>query len=201
MVSSSFLALIAFCFVASITPGPNNMMLMASGANFGVRRTLPHMAGVGVGFLVMVLLVGTGIMALFDLIPAAYTILKIVSVGYLLYLATKIARAGAPEGQEGQGGKPLTFLQAAAFQWVNPKAWAMALSAVAIYAPSREIVAVIPIAMVFGFVSLVSISFWVAVGQQLKRLLTNPWRLRLFNGVMALLLVASVLPMIGAKTI
>jgi len=122
-------ALIAFAFASSITPGPNNLMLLASGANFGLRRTVPHMLGVSLGHAFMIVLVGAGLMGVFDAYPVAYTILKVVSVAYLLFLTWKIVTAGAPRG-DSRSGTPMTFLQAAAFQWVNPKGWAMALTAI-----------------------------------------------------------------------
>ena len=104
-------------------------MLMASGANFGLVRTIPHMFGVALGFVAMVVLVGLGLIGLFDAVPISYTILKVMSIAYLLYLAWKIANAAPPDGAKAEA-KPLTFVQAAAFQWVNPKAWTMALSAI-----------------------------------------------------------------------
>ncbi|MBT8476309.1 MAG: LysE family translocator, partial [Alphaproteobacteria bacterium] len=165
-------ALAAFAFVSSITPGPNNMMLMASGANFGLRRTLPHMAGVALGFVAMVVLVGAGLIGLFDLWPTSYTVLKVVSVGYLLYLAWKIATAAAPKGDGQAGGRPFTFLQAALFQWVNPKAWFMALTAITVYAPSQSLAAILSVAAVFAAVNLPSVSVWTWMGQQIRRYLT-----------------------------
>ena len=140
-------ALILFCFVSSVTPGPNNLMLMASGANFGFRRSVPHMLGISIGFTLMVALVGLGLMQVFDAIPASYTILKVFSAAYLLWLAWKIANAGRPQGSQ-TGARPMTFLQAAAFQWVNPKAWTMALSAITLYAPTREWATVLLVALV-----------------------------------------------------
>ncbi len=180
-----------FAFVASITPGPNNLMLMASGANFGFRRTMPHMMGVGLGFIFMVAMVGIGLAGVFVAFPWTYTALKIASIVYLLYLAWKIANA-APPTPGAEAGKPFSFLQAAAFQWVNPKAWAMAVSAVTVYAPSQDTGAMLLIAAIFGAVNMPSISLWVVMGQQMQRFLTNPARLRTFNIVMALLLVASL---------
>lgn len=188
-------ALVAFAFVTSVTPGPNNLMLLASGANFGVRRTLPHMLGVAIGFTVMVLLVGVGLVGLFEAVPMSYTILKILSVAYLLYLAWKIATASGL-GEKSVTGRPITFLQAAAFQWVNPKAWSMALTAVTVYAGSRSFEAVGLVALVFGIINLPSIGAWALVGGQLKRFLTYPARLRAFNVVMALLLIASLYPVL-----
>ena len=135
-------ALSVFAFVSSITPGPNNLMLMASGANFGFTRSIPHMLGIGIGFTVMVVLVGLGLIQIFDTVPYSYTALKIFSVLYMSWLAWKIANAAAPEGGQA-GGTPLTFLQAAAFQWVNPKAWAMALTAITAYAPERDLASIL----------------------------------------------------------
>lgn len=195
MTHDLFLALVAFAFVSSITPGPNNLMLMASGANFGFRRSIPHMLGIGLGFTFMVLLVGAGLVQVFDAFPISYQILKVVSVLYLLYLAWKIANAAPVQGQE-DAGTPMTFLQAAAFQWVNPKAWTMALTAITAYTPSQTLGAVMIVALVFGAVNLPSVSSWTVLGQQMARILTNPRRLTLFNWTMALLLVASLYPVL-----
>jgi threonine/homoserine/homoserine lactone efflux protein len=190
-----FTALAAFAFVTSITPGPNNLMLMASGANFGFRRTIPHMMGVGVGFVVMVVLVGAGLVQVFDAYPISYSALKVISVAYLLYLAWKIATATPPRGAP-DAGSPMTFLQAALFQWVNPKAWAMALTAVTVYAPSQSLAAIALVAIVFGAINLPSVGSWTILGQQMQRLLTNRTRLRAFNIAMAVLLLASMVPVL-----
>lgn len=188
-------AFVAFAFVSSITPGPNNLMLMASGANFGFRRTIPHMLGIGIGFTLMIVLVGIGLMTLFDLYPVSYTALKAGSVVYLLWLAWKIANASEP-GACKAGGTPMTFLQAAAFQWVNPKAWAMALTAISVYAPTRDMSAVVLVALIFGLVNLPSVSIWTVLGQKIRVILTNAARLRSFNITMAVLLVATLFPVI-----
>ncbi len=188
-------ALATFAFVSSITPGPNNLMLMASGANFGFRRTLPHMLGIGLGFVFMVVLVGAGLVGVFDAFPISYTILKILSVAYLLWLAWKIANA-APVDANGSKGTPMTFLQAAAFQWVNPKAWAMALTAVTVYTPDRTLWSVGIVAVVFGLINLPAVSSWTILGQQMARVLTNQRRLTIFNWTMAVLLVLSLYPVL-----
>lgn len=195
MTYELLIALIVFAFVTSVTPGPNNMMLMASGANFGVKRTLPHMLGVSLGHAFMVFVVGMGLMQVFDLFPVSYTILKVVSVVYLLWLAWKIATA-AGLSDRSAGGRPFTFFQAAAFQWVNPKAWAMALGAVAAYAPSQTIAAVGAVSVVFAAVNLPSVGAWAILGQQMARLLRDVRHLVLFNRVMAGLLVLSLIPVI-----
>jgi len=129
-------ALTIFAFVSSITPGPNNLMLMNSGANFGFKQTIPHMLGVGLGFTFMVLLVGLGVIQLFDRFPMSYDILKVLSIVYLVYLAFKIATSTGSIEQKSSTSTPFTFAQAALFQWVNPKAWTMALTSISIYAPS-----------------------------------------------------------------
>lgn len=189
--------LIAFAFVSSITPGPNNLMLMASGVNFGFRRTIPHMLGVGLGFTFMVVVVGVGLMQVFVSHPVSHDILRVLSVSYLLYLAWKIANAAPPEDTQ-QAGTPFSFIQAALFQWVNPKAWAMALTAISVYSPSQTLDKVALVALVFGAINLPSISAWTMLGRQMRHLLTNPVRLRRFNVGMALLLVASLYPVLFA---
>lgn len=195
MTYDLLLALAAFAFVSSITPGPNNLMLMASGANFGFRRTIPHMLGVGLGFVLMVFLVGIGLVQVFDAYPISHLILKMASITYLVYLALKIATA-APVKNGRSKGTPMTFLQAAAFQWVNPKAWTMALTAVTVYTPDTTLSAIAVVGLVFGAINLPSVSSWTLLGQGMARLLTNPARLTAFNWTMAALLVASLYPVL-----
>lgn len=195
MTYEILIGLTLFALAASISPGPNNLMLMASGANFGFLRTVPHMLGVGLGFTFMVLLVGVGLVKVFETFPLSYTLLKLFSIAYLLYLAWKIATA-APVNSDAECGVPFTFVQAALFQWVNPKAWTMALTAVSVYSPSQDLTAVAFVAAVFGAVNLPCISIWTGMGQQLQRILTSPRRLRIFNTLMALLLVGSLYPVL-----
>ena len=194
MTYDIFLALLSFAFVTSITPGPNNLMLMASGANFGFRRTLPHMLGISLGHGLMVFLVGLGLAGIFEAFPPAKLALKGLSVAYMLWLAWKIAHAAAP-GAGKAGGTPMTFVQAAAFQWVNPKAWAMALGAISAYA-SGGIGSVLIVCVAFSFVNFPSISVWVLAGEQVRHLLTDKRRLAVFNWTMAALLVASLWPVL-----
>jgi threonine/homoserine/homoserine lactone efflux protein len=191
-------ALIGFALVSSITPGPNNLMLMASGANFGFWRSLPHMLGIGIGFTVMIVLVGLGLIGLFEAFPVFYILLKICSVAYLLWLAWKIANAAPPQKGEATG-RPMTFIQAALFQWVNPKAWSMALTAITAYAPGQSVASILVVALVFGAVNLPSVSVWTVMGQQIRRLLNKPRWLRAFNVGMAVLLVLSALPVLLIK--
>jgi threonine/homoserine/homoserine lactone efflux protein len=190
-----FLALVGFAFVSSVTPGPNNMMLLASGVNFGVRRTVPHMLGISVGHSLMVFLVGLGVAGVFKAWPPALTALKVASVAYMLWLAWKIANSAAP-GEGGARSQPMTFLQAAAFQWVNPKAWAMALGAVAAYVTVPSVTSYALVAGAFAMVNLPSITLWAVLGQSLRRWLEVPSRLRVFNWTMAVLLIASLYPVI-----
>lgn len=195
MTYDLFLAFLGFAFVTSVTPGPNNMMLMASGANFGFQRTLPHMVGISAGFSLMVLLVGLGLMGVIRAVPQLMTGLKIVSVIYLLWLAWKIAQSSAPK-EGAAAGQPLSFIQAAAFQWVNPKAWTMALGAISAYAPDSSIKSCLIIATVFGLVNLPTVSLWAFAGQNIRRFLSSAKRLRMFNFTMAGLLVLSLLPVL-----
>ncbi|MEL7345199.1 MAG: LysE family translocator [Pseudomonadota bacterium] len=188
------IALAGFAFVSSITPGPNNLMLMASGVNFGFRRTIPHMLGVGLGFTFMIVLIGIGLMELFDAVPVTYTILKIVCAVYLLWLAWKIANAAEPKA--GTASTPITFLQAAVFQWVNPKAWFMATAAITAYAPERNLFAVLLVAIIFGAINIPCVSLWTILGQNIRRVLGNPKRLRVFNWSMAAFLIVSVWPLL-----
>ena len=191
-------AFILFAFVSSITPGPNNTMLLASGVNFGFRRSIPHALGVSIGFMLMVLAVGLGLGAVFNAVPVAYTVLRYAGAAYLLYLAYRIATSG-PMNSNGADGErqPMSFLAAAAFQWVNPKAWVMAIGAITTYTPADGYIAnVFVVALVFAIVNLPSVCIWVGCGTALRRVLQDRRWLRLFNGLMAALLVASLYPLL-----
>jgi threonine/homoserine/homoserine lactone efflux protein len=171
-------------------------MLMASGANFGFRRTIPYMSGVSIGFSVMIVLVGAGLVQVFEIYPVLHLVLKVVSVIYLLWLAWKIANAAPPKSKITSESTPFTFIQAALFQWVNPKAWTMALTAISAYTADQNFAAVLLVALIFGIVNLPSVSSWTVLGQQMARFLTSRARLRAFNWTMALLLVASLYPVV-----
>jgi threonine/homoserine/homoserine lactone efflux protein len=188
-------ALALFCAGTLFTPGPNNLMLMASGANFGLRRSIPHLLGVALGFPLMIIPVGLGVMQLFDLWPLSYTILKIASVIYILYLGWKIANS-APPKEVTSDAKPLTFLQAAAFQWVNPKAWSMALGAITLYAPGRDLMAILWVSGLFTAIGMISATTWTTLGTGVRRLLSDTRKLRVFNWIMATLLIASMIPVL-----
>ncbi|MDE0590141.1 LysE family translocator [Halocynthiibacter sp. C4] len=191
-------ALVVFAFTMSITPGPNNLMLMASGANFGLLRTVPHALGVGSGFVIMAIVVGAGLSRVFEAFPATQIALKVASVCFMLFLAYKIATAAPPKDGEARS-TPISFIQAVLFQWMNPKAIIMAVSAMSLYAPDGSFRSVVLVALVFGAVNLPSVSCWALVGVQLRRILSNPARMRVFNGVMAVLLLASLYPVVTAE--
>ncbi len=195
-------ALLAFAFAGAATPGPNNAMLMASGVNFGFRQTLPHLFGVNLGFPAMVVAIGLGLAQLFAAEPRIYTALKVVSVGYLLWLAWKIANAAPAipdaSGTAGRAARPMSFLEAAAFQWVNPKGWIMGIGAFAAYSiPGDPIMSALAISAAYLLVGFPSSAIWAGFGVGLRQFLADPKRLRAFNIAMALLLVASLYPVIA----
>ena len=198
MNPSLFAGLAGFAFVSSITPGPNNLMLMASGTNFGFRRTLPHMLGVAGGFTLMVFLVGLGLAAALQRYPMGFAAMQAASVAYLLYLAWRIAVSTKPVGPNAaRVARPMSLVQAALFQWVNPKAWSMALTAIAVYCGAdRGVAAIGLVALVFGVINLPVVGLWAFVGSRLVAFLADPGRLRLFNRVAALLLVATIYPVV-----
>ena len=190
-------ALLVYAFVTSITPGPNNLMLLTSGVNFGFRRSIPHMFGIGIGFVVLLLAVGFGLGAVLTAFPSMHTGLKIAGGVYLLYLSWKIAMARSMDSKGEQNARPLTFLDAAAFQWVNPKAWVMAITAMAVYTvPAQPFLSVLLVARAFGIVNLPSVSVWAGFGTALRGFLADPVRLKWFNIVMGLLLAATLWPML-----
>ncbi|MDP2732990.1 MAG: LysE family translocator, partial [Hoeflea sp.] len=180
----------------SVTPGPNNMMLFASGVNFGFRRTLPHMLGIGGGFFSLLLGVGFGLGALLTTVPELYTALKLLGGAYLVYIAWKIGASRAlPDGKV--GAEPMTFAQAAAFQWVNPKAWVMAVTAMTLFTdPSRYALSVLLVGLAFALTNMPSVSTWAGFGSAMRTWLSDPVRLKWFNITMAVLLVASLWPML-----
>jgi threonine/homoserine/homoserine lactone efflux protein len=183
-----------FALVMSITPGPNNTMLLASGVNFGFRRTLPHMMGVTCGCIVMMIAIALGLGQIFVRVPALYGVMEALSVAYLLYLAWKIA-ASSSLSVDASKERPMTFFQAAAFQWVNPKAWMMVVTGVtAFHLDDNLLINALALAIAFAIVNLPSISVWAAFGLAVRRFLSGPIALRAFNWTMAALLVASILP-------
>ncbi|UFN48961.1 LysE family translocator [Roseomonas sp. OT10] len=189
---AGLLPLAVFAFVASVTPGPNNLMLLASGVNFGFRRTVPHMLGISTGMVVMVLALGLGLWPLLAARPGLAAAMRWLGAAWMLWLAWKIVRAAAPDAPDASPARPFGFLAAAAFQWVNPKAWVMVVSALATYGTGAGWMA-----MVFVAVGLPAIALWAGFGVGLRRWLADPRRRRPFNWVMAGLLVASLVPLLA----
>lgn len=192
MPFDTLIALFVFAFVASITPGPNNVMLLASGANFGFRRTLPHMLGIEIGFVSLIAAVGLGLGALLIAVPVLDTALKTAGALYLLYIAWRIATTRTMASATG-AVRPLGVLQAAAFQWINPKGWVMAVSAVAIYSrPDALIQSILAVIACFALSGLIATPTWTGFGTALSAYLDDPARLRWFNIAMGILLVLSL---------
>lgn len=196
--------LVAFCLfalVSSITPGPNNVMLLASGVNYGFRRTIPHMLGVTVGFSVMLVMVGLGLAEFFLRAPGFYRVLRWAGALYLVYLAVRIATSGpvTTDTDSANKSRPFGFMAAALFQWVNPKAWVVAVTAFSAYVPAgTSSTWILAFGLLFAMVNIPCISIWVLFGTLLKHWLHEPRTARIFNVVMAVLLMVSLLPMLDA---
>ena len=192
--SSLLIAFVVFAAVMFFTPGPNNIMVMSSGLTYGFRRTLPHIAGVVIGFAFMVGAVGVGFGTVFIAFPVLQTVLKYAGAAYLVYLAVMIAMAGPPKpGETGRG--PMTFWQAAMFQWVNVKGWVAIIGTITAYAAIASFPFNIVIQVVtFLVMGTASITTWTLFGSALRPFLTSPRAVRAFNLVMAALLLASLYP-------
>jgi threonine/homoserine/homoserine lactone efflux protein len=186
----------------AVTPGPNNIMLMTSGLNYGVKRSIPHLLGICIGFPLMVLMVGLGMSTVFSAYPALHSIIKVLGVVYLLYLAWKIA-ASSPASLNSSSSKPssspLTFMQSALFQWINPKAWIMATGAIATYTTATDDLfwQVMIISGVFFMMAIPCVGIWLFFGVALKQYLTSAWHQKVFNVSMAVLLVISIIPVLS----
>lgn len=186
-----------FALASSWPPGPNNIMLTASGVNFGFTRSVPHIAGVIVGYGMVLLAAGSGLGVLFQTYPGIQLALKIVGAAYMIWLAWKVANARPAQSGGAQRPEPLSFLQAAAFQWVNPKGVVTALSAAAIFVrPSTVALDLSVMVPIFLGATFVSVLFWTGFGSLLSDALQNPLYARIFNVTMAILIVASIAPMV-----
>jgi threonine/homoserine/homoserine lactone efflux protein len=195
METQILLPLLGYVIVSAATPGPNNLMVLQSGANFGLRATIPHILGISLGFPVMIVAIGFGLQYVFDAYPVVHVVLKWVTFAYLLWLAWQIASAGRPHADPA-ATKPVTLLQAAAFQWVNPKAWAMSVGAMALFtsASGNKVLEVGIIAALFGLVCLPNGIAWTLFGRAIAGFLQNDRNRLWFNIGMAVLLVLSVAP-------
>lgn len=199
MTQEAALAMTSFAFVMAFTPGPNNIMLAASGVNFGFTRSLPHIFGIEVGFVVLLAACALGLGLVFTAYPAAQTVLKVAGVLYMLWLAWKVATA-AGTGEAGTVPKPLTFIQAFVFQWINPKAVVACLGAVALFMPADWTHTDFALLLlVFALATILATMTWAGFGAALSRFLHNPRHARVFNIAMAVLLVASIVPMIRTR--
>ena len=185
---------ILFALVTTITPGPNNTMLLASGVNFGFRRTVPHILGISAGVVLLMLSVGFGLGEAFRRVPGLYTALEAASVAYLLYLAWKIGTSGELKVRSGDH-RPMRFHEAIAFQWINPKAWMMVLTAATtIHLSESYSMNAVAMAVIFYVIGFPCICLWAGFGTAMRNVLADPKRLRIFNVAMALLLVFSLYP-------
>lgn len=197
MSFEQFLAFALFASVSSITPGPNNLMLLTSGANYGLRRTIPHMFGISLGFFSLVALVGLGLGILFQNYPVILLVMKWLGVAYLLYLAWCIANAAAPKEQDDPTAKPMTMWNAMTFQFFNPKAWIMAISTFSTYFPQEHHpLMVIAIAMLYVIINFPNVGVWVLFGVKLRHYLQDNKHRKTFNYIMAGLLVLSLIPIL-----
>jgi threonine/homoserine/homoserine lactone efflux protein len=190
-----FIAFVMFAAVMFFTPGPNNIMLLSSGLTYGFRRSLPHIAGISIGFAFMVGAVGLGLGAIFIAYPVLQIVLKYAGAAYLVYLAAVIATSGPVASGSGAARRPMTFWGAALFQWVNVKGWVMVVGTITAYAAIAgfpwNIVVQTMLSLLMGTVSSVT---WALCGSSLRPILTSPRTVRAFNIVMAVLLLASLYP-------
>jgi threonine/homoserine/homoserine lactone efflux protein len=194
-----FGALVSFALIGSLTPGPNNIMLMNSGATFGFRRTIPHMLGIALGYPAMVLLVGFGLATVFERLPLLHEIIRWAGMAYMLWMAWGMAHAGKiSDKKTAKAAKPVSFFKAVLFQWVNPKGWTMAIGSLAAYTTSggSYITQLLWIALVFALSCVPSVIVWTVFGKGVARFLSSPQHLKIFNWSMALLLAVSVIPVI-----
>lgn len=197
MTYDLFIALFVFGGIAAFTPGPNNTMLLATGINFGVRRAWPHILGIAVGFPFMIACIGFGLGKIFEVYPWIYVALKYAGAAYMVWLAWKIALSQPSEDNGAAKGEPVTFLQAFAFQWVNPKGWIMAVTALSAYTVANHYsIGVLIVAGTFVFMGLTSALTWVLFGAGLKHILNDVRYYRIINLGLALALVASLVPML-----
>jgi threonine/homoserine/homoserine lactone efflux protein len=203
MTADQLLALSVFAAVSSGTPGPNNLMILTSGVNFGMKRSIPHLMGITLGFCFMIFCVGMGLQTMFTVFPQLETVLRYGGTAYLLWLAWKIANSGPISSGSGEGkagAKPMGFWAATAFQWVNPKAWFMAISAITTYASSAgdasKLSQVLLVVLIFGAINLPLVACWGWFGSAMRQFLQDPRKLKAFNLTMAILLVASLYPIV-----
>jgi threonine/homoserine/homoserine lactone efflux protein len=195
MSHSLLIAFVIFATVMFFTPGPNNVMLLSSGLTYGFRRTLPHVAGITIGFAFMIGTVGLGMATVFITYPVLQTILKYAGAAYLIYLAAAIAMSGPVTPDQDNRRGPMTFWGAAMFQWINVKGWVMVIGTITAYAGIAGFPWNITIQVMLSLLlGVASCSAWALFGSALRPILTSPRAVRAFNIVMAVLLLASLYP-------
>jgi len=194
MQTDLLLGLVTYVTATTITPGPNNLILLSSGANYGFRRTLPVMLGIVLGFSFMIIIVGVGIMQMFEAFPNSKSIMIWASLAYTIYLAWIIASSTSIGDTESP--QIMSATQSALFQWVNAKAWVMALSAITLYAPSNTMNSVLVVSFIFAIIGIPCVGIWALAGVQVRRFLSSSKRIHIFNIAMAFLLILSVLPIL-----
>lgn len=197
-LSPLFLPMVGFMVVAAFTPGPNNIMLAASGANFGFARTTPHMIGVTAGFSFLLVLAGFGLDQVFRLVPMIQQVFRIAALGFILWLSWKIATA-TPDDEKAKVSQPLRFWQAASFQLINPKALVMGVTVISTYTdPALDFLPqFFVLVLSFAVITHLSVITWAAFGMLISRFIQTPGKFRAFNITMAVLLVVSILPVVG----
>lgn len=192
----AYLSLIIFCITTSITPGPNNLLMLLSGVKYGVKASLPHFWGICIGFILMVDIVGVGLGEVFTHYPIIHTIMKYVGALYMLYLSYKTVFAGDTLNlTKDNSRKPFTMLQGILFQWVNPKAWIMAIGVIATFTQVNQSIwlQLVPISTIYFIAMIPSVLFWLLGGAGLSKYLANPKHLRVFNWSMGVLLAFSII--------
>ena len=184
-----------FVFVTSVTPGPNNMMLLASGVNFGYKKTLWHLLGISFGHFIMLMAVGSGLETIFTAYPITFQIMKLIGLIYLIYLAIKIVRSNTIDDHNEHPAQPLSFFGAAAFQWVNPKAWMMSIGFFSNYMPEEASFLFVTISCaMFSCINFPTINLWAGLGTKIVKYLLDTRKRTIFNWIMASLLVISMIP-------
>lgn len=205
MALEQLIALMGFVVVMTGTPGPNNMMLLASGANFGFRRSLPHILGITAGCQILLMAIALGLGQLLIRFPSLDVLLKVlcgVALLYLTWMLVKPAFAAVPvsvpdiQMDKPVVTRPLTFWQGAMFQWVNPKAWMMMVTAIATYTQPQSLWSnTLVIGLMFALLGMPLISLWNLFGASLRQFLQYPQRARWFNLLMGVLLLTSMVPL------
>lgn len=196
--TTMLLSIFSFAIATAFSPGPNNLMLLSSGLTFGYKKTIPHILGVMVGFPIMVIAIGLGVERVFEVFPKLYDILKVLGLAYLFWMAWQIANSGKSMSGTDKRQKPFTFIQAVLFQWLNPKAWIMAITATTSFtiSSSHLFVQIMIISFVYLLVGVGSTNAWALGGLLLQRVISSEGRVKIFNVVMAILIVFSVLPFV-----